>query len=117
MRHNLKKTKFGIRAAYGTALVRNLVTSLLEHGKIETTEKRAKALKAAVDRLISKAVRQGGVQGARSVDTMVMTKKAYERFNTLKDTFRMDGSNVRITKLRNRTGDNATIVQVDLIAK
>lgn len=116
MRHRIKKVKFGLRSEYTKSMLRNLATSLLEHGKIETTEKRAKALKQFFDNMVGTAKRTtSDVQSKRVTDRTVFTASAVKKFSALKEKLTAGGSCVRITKLRNRRGDNATVVLVEIV--
>jgi large subunit ribosomal protein L17 len=54
----LSKRKLGRRTALRKAMLRGLVSSLIQHGKVKTTENRAKEVKSIVDRLISMAVKE-----------------------------------------------------------
>ena len=115
MRHQIKKIKLGTSTAHTKSILRNLTTSLIEHGKIETTEKRAKALKKYIDKLIGKTTKQDEKNTARSLNEIVFTKSAQKKFKEMKEKFSTKGSSVRITKLRKRPGDNATVVRIELL--
>lgn len=116
MRHNIKKVKLGNNAAYTRSVLKNLATSLVEHGKIETTEKKAKAVKNYLDKIIGKVVKQDNKNTARTCNEVFFTKNAKKKLMEIKDKCGKNGSNIRITKLRKRLGDNATIVQVEIIS-
>ena len=53
MRHRRAGRKFGRTAAHRQAMTRNQVTALLRHGRIQTTEARAKELRRWVERVIT----------------------------------------------------------------
>jgi large subunit ribosomal protein L17 len=57
MRHQKKRHRLGLPADQRRALLRNLATQVLKHGRVETTEAKAKAVKAEVERMISLAKR------------------------------------------------------------
>lgn len=57
MRHQKKRHKLGLPADQRRALLRNMVTQVLKHGRVETTEAKAKAVKAEVERMITLAKR------------------------------------------------------------
>jgi large subunit ribosomal protein L17 len=115
MRHQVRKTKLGNSKEYTKAVLRNMLTSLLEHGKIETTEKRAKIIKKYMDKLIGKTSGKDAKNAARVVDKTVYTRHAKNQFRKFQESFNKSGSNVRMTKIRKRPGDNATIVRVELL--
>ena len=77
MRHQKAGRKFGRSTAHRKAMSRNLVTSLLDHGRIETTEAKGKELRRWVERVITTArsilaatglAGDGVVGGPRAVD-------------------------------------------------
>jgi large subunit ribosomal protein L17 len=53
MRHNKSGRKLGRNSGHRNAMMRNMVTSLIEHGRITTTDSRAKELRKLVDRMIT----------------------------------------------------------------
>ncbi|PIQ24932.1 50S ribosomal protein L17 [bacterium (Candidatus Blackallbacteria) CG17_big_fil_post_rev_8_21_14_2_50_48_46] len=57
MRHKKKRHKLGLPADQRRALLRSLTTQVLKHGRVETTEAKAKAVKAEVERMITLAKR------------------------------------------------------------
>jgi len=96
-------------------MMRNLAAALIEHGSIETTEKRAKALIPVIDRLMNTAKEENTMNAIRKAGTVLYTtktsKKLFERAEASKD--RTSGY-TRIIPLRLRDGDNAKIVKIEL---
>jgi large subunit ribosomal protein L17 len=66
MRHNKSGRKLGRNSGHRNAMLRNMVTSLLEHGRITTTDSRAKELRKLVDRMITLGKR-GDLHARRQV--------------------------------------------------
>jgi len=66
MRHHNQNRTFGRSRSQRTALLRGLALSLLEHGKIQTTEAKAKELRPYVEKLITKG-KEGTVASRRLV--------------------------------------------------
>jgi large subunit ribosomal protein L17 len=96
--------------------MRNLVTSLLLHEKIQTTDAKAKELKAWADRVITLGKR-GGLHARRQA-LQVITDKAVVRklFDTLAERFKSrPGGYTRIIKVGWRVGDRAPVSIVELV--
>jgi large subunit ribosomal protein L17 len=115
MRHKKKILRLGISRAYTRSVIRSLATALLEHKKIETTEKRAKGLKSYIDDLMSSVANLNEINAARLMNKKLFTKTAIKTLKGMKKSINAKGSNVRTTKIRKRPGDCATVVLVELI--
>src|SRR5438477_4296523 len=116
MRHRKAGRKFGRTMEHRKAMSRNLVTSLLDHGRIETTEARGKELRRWVERVITTA-KDDNVAARRAVDAVVEDREVTERLFTrllprLKD---RAGGYTRVLKIGPRQGDGALMVLVELI--
>ncbi len=119
MRHHNKNKKFGRQAGERQALLRSLTVSLISHGKITTTEARAKSLRPAVERLITKA-RKDDVATMRLIkaklgnNRIATAKLIKEIAPKYKD---RSGGYTRITKLgqRSGTGDAAEVAVIELV--
>jgi len=135
MRHLKSGRKFSIASDHRKAMFRNLVTSLMEHGRIRTTDQKAKELRSLADRIITLSKRVpasslANLQGddlkaaqARRVhairlarrwitDRDVLTKVFTEysaRFET------RPGGYTRILKLGRRPGDQADMSLIELV--
>lgn len=118
MRHGKSNKKFNRDTKHRQALLKNLVSSLFEHGTIETTEQKAKALKRLADKLIHKA--QPGTLNVRRVLERFFGSK--QTVNNLVDRVapsmkdRTSGF-TRITRLGRRRGDDAEMVVIELVEK
>ena len=99
-------------------MMRNLMTSLFEHGKVETTDARAKALSSEAEKLITRAKGQKETFNAiRELSKVLYTESASKSaLAYINDTKKTSGF-TRETKLRVRPGDGGVIVQVELISQ
>ena len=116
MRHRKAGRKFGRETDHRTAMSRNLVTALLEHGRIETTEARGKELRRWVDRVITTA-KADDVAARRAVDAVVedpeVTRKLFATL--LPRMANRPGGYTRVLKTAPRLGDGAPMVLVELV--
>jgi large subunit ribosomal protein L17 len=98
------------------ALLRSLVTALFQHGRIQTSESKAKELRHVADKMISLAKR-GDLHARRQAEAFVMdkavTKKLFDEI-AKKYTSR-NGGYTRIMKIEGRQGDNAPMVIIELV--
>lgn len=116
MPHQIKTKKLGRDIKRRKALFRNLVQGLFLHGKIKTTEVKAKLLKKIADRLITKA-RVGNVTARRQLLSFLPNKAVIKSLvdTQVAELANKNGSNIRIIKLGNRLGDNTMMVSVELL--
>lgn len=108
--------KLGRLAGHRKMMLRNIVTSLLKHGKIETTELRAKELKSLAEKMITLGKR-GDLHSRRQalaylLDEDVVTKLFKEIGPRYAD---KNGGYTRIVKTGYRQGDGAPMVQIELV--
>ncbi|MBI4301429.1 MAG: 50S ribosomal protein L17 [Chloroflexi bacterium] len=98
------------------ALYRNLATDLLRYEKIKTTEAKAKEAKRLVEKVITLG-KEGSLHARRQALTMVTDKKVVEKvFSELGSRYAQRGGGyTRILKLGPRQGDNAPLVQLELV--
>jgi len=98
------------------ALMRNLATSLIENGAIETTEAKAKELRPFVEKLITKA-RNGTLHARRLAGRHVQKRAAADKlFQELGPRFATRaGGYTRILKTGHRKGDGADMARIELI--
>jgi large subunit ribosomal protein L17 len=97
-------------------MLANLATALFEHGKITTTEARARRLRPYAERLITFAKR-GDLHARRQVLSVVTDKSVvHTLFADIGPSFASrDGGYTRITKIGPRKGDNAALAVIELI--
>ena len=108
MRHNKSGKRLGRNTPHRAAMLRNMVTSLLEHEKITTTDARAKELRKVVDRMITLGKR-GDLHARRQVLTVIRDQKVVAKlFDQIGPRYKdRPGGYTRIIKVGSRLGDNA----------
>ncbi len=118
MRHRKRGRQLGRNSKHRLALFRNLVTSLLEHERIETTEAKAKELRGITDRLISLG-KEGTLHARRGALRVLRTKQTVQKlFDDVAKRFpARHGGYTRIIKTRQRPGDAAKLVAIELVEK
>jgi len=116
VRHRARSRKLGRTSAHRKALYRNLVTALLEHERIETTDAKAKELRRVADRMITLGKR-GDLHARRQALRVVRDKAvAAKLFSELAERFRdRPGGYTRVIKVRTRVGDAAPMSIVELV--
>ena len=116
MRHGKAGRRLGRTTPHRKALMRNMVTSLLEHERIVTTAPKAKELRKIADQMITLAKR-GDLHARRQALSVIRDKKVVEKlFSQLKDEY-MDrnGGYTRIIQTGNRAGDAAPMAIIELV--
>jgi len=108
--------RLGGSPAHQRHMLANLATALFEHGKITTTEARARRLRPVAERLITFAKR-GDLHARRQVLTVVTDKTVvHNLFAEIGPSFASrDGGYTRITKVGPRKGDNAALAVIELV--
>jgi large subunit ribosomal protein L17 len=111
-----KGHRLGGSAAHERHILANLATALFQHGRITTTEAKAKRLRPVAERLITFAKR-GDLHARRHVLTMVTDKGVvHTLFTEIAPQFsERDGGYTRITKIGPRKGDNAAMAVIELV--
>ncbi|MGC5167738.1 50S ribosomal protein L17 [Luteimicrobium sp. DT211] len=111
-----KGPRLGGGPAHERLILANLATSLFEHGRITTTETKAKRLRPLAERLITFAKR-GDLAARRRVLTVVRDKGVvHTLFTEIAPTMaERQGGYTRITKVGNRKGDNAPMAVIELV--
>lgn len=115
-RHGYKGRKFGRERDQRRALLKGLATSLVEHGKIETTLPKAKELVRYIEKLITKA-KKGDLHNRRQVIAGLSTQAA--AFKLVDEiapqlTGRTSG-HVRVERTRLRIGDGAQLATIAFV--
>jgi large subunit ribosomal protein L17 len=118
MRHNCSGRKLSRTTSHRLAMMRNMVTSLLEHERIETTLAKAKELRMEAERMITLA-KKGDLHAQRQALAFIRDKKVvYKLFGEIKDRYlERNGGYTQITKLRYRKGDCAPISVIELVGR
>src|SRR5215472_9183208 len=111
-----KGRRLGGSSAHQRHIMANLATALFEHGKITTTEAKARRLRPYAERLITFAKR-GDLHARRQVLTVVTDKGDVHTLSTeIGPRFATrDGGYTRITKVGPRKGDNAPLAVIELV--
>ena len=111
-----KGRRLGGSPAHQRHMLSNLATALFEHGKLTTTEARAKRLRPLAERMITFAKR-GDLHARRRVLAVIGDKTVvHELFTEIAPLVELrEGGYTRITKLGFRKGDNASMVQIELV--
>jgi large subunit ribosomal protein L17 len=113
-----KGARLGGSPAHQKLILANLATSLFEHGRITTTEAKARVLRPYAERLITKA-KKGDLHNRRQVLRVIRDKGVvHELFEEIAPRFaERPGGYTRITKLGPRKGDNAPMAVIELVTE
>ena len=116
MRHRRRHGKLGRDSAHRKALLRNMVTSLLEQERIVTTDAKAKELRRVADRMITLGKR-GDLHARRRALSVIRSKEVTSKvFDELANRFReRPGGYTRVLKVGRRTGDAAPMSIIELV--
>ncbi|MFC4032946.1 50S ribosomal protein L17 [Streptomyces polygonati] len=111
-----KGARLGGGAAHEKLLLANLARSLFEHGRIKTTEAKARRLRPVAERLITKA-KKGDIHNRRQVLQTITDKSVvHTLFTEIAPRYEnRPGGYTRITKIGNRRGDNAPMAVIELV--
>ena len=113
-----KGPRLGGSPAHQKLIVSNLATALFEHGRITTTEARARVLRPVAEKLITKAKR-GDLHNRREVLKTIRDKTVvHVLFTEIAPSFEeRPGGYTRITKIGPRKGDNAPMAVIELVTE
>lgn len=113
-----KGARLGGSAAHQKLILANLATQLFEHGKIRTTEAKARRLRPVAEKLITKA-KKGDLHNRRQVHAVIRDKGiVHKLFAEIGPSFEnRPGGYTRITKLEPRKGDNAPMALIELVTE
>lgn len=116
MRHRKAGKRLGRTSAHREAMLRNMVTSLLEHERIVTTVPKAKEARRVADRMITLAKR-GDLHARRQALAVIRSKKVVAKlFDELGEEYRdRNGGYTRIVRTGNRAGDAADMAILELV--
>ena len=118
MRHRVRSRKLSRTSAHRKAMFRNMVTSLLEHERIETTDAKAKEVRRIAEQMITLGKR-GGLHARRQALRVIRDRRvAAKVFDDLAERYReRPGGYTRVLKLRVRPGDAAAISLRSVLAR
>lgn len=116
MRHKRVGRKLGVVTKHRRAMLRNMITDLLRHEKIKTTDTRAKELRRVVEKTITIA-KEGTLHARRRAAYIVRDKEVLKKlFDEIAEKYKdRPGGYTRIIKLGFRRGDNTPISLVELV--
>ncbi len=108
--------RLGFRSDHRRALLRNSVTSLLEHEKITTTETRAKEISSLAEKMITLA-KKGDLHSRRQANSYLLSDAVvYKLFSTYSERYKeRNGGYTRIIKTGVRKGDGAPMAIIELV--
>jgi large subunit ribosomal protein L17 len=116
MRHRKSGTHLGRSSAHRKAMFRNMVTSLLERERIETTDAKAKQIRRLADRMITLGKR-GDLHARRQALSVIRSRDvAAKLFDELAERYKdRPGGYTRVMKVGPRAGDAAPMSIVELV--
>lgn len=116
MRHKVAGRQFGRNTNQRKALLRGLVTSLFDHGRIETTVAKAKEVRGIAEKLLSLAKRGTLHAKKQSLSYLYKEDTVSTLFNTLVPRMKeRNGGYLRIVRSRRRHGDGAEMAVIELV--
>jgi large subunit ribosomal protein L17 len=118
MRHLKAGRRLARTTEHRTAMLRNLITQLLEHERVQTTQAKAKKARQWAEKIITLAKR-GDLHARRQTLRVVRTKKAMGKlFGELRDRYQnRPGGYTRIIPLGFRVGDGAAVSILELVGR
>lgn len=108
--------RLGFRSEHRRSILRNSVTSLLEHEKITTTEAKGKEIKRIAEKMITLG-KKGDLHARRQASAYIMDDAVVQKlFDTLADRFNdRQGGYTRLIKTGYRKGDGSPMVIIELL--
>ena len=118
MRHRAKGRQLSRTSTHKRAMLNNMASSLFEHGRIVTTEAKAKELRPFAETLITLA-RRGDLHARRLVERRIKDRDTLGKlFSEIGPRFAArPGGYTRILKLGHRPGDGADVARIELLAE
>ena len=116
MRHRSKGRQLSRTSTHRRAMLNNMATSLFAHGRVVTTEAKAKELRPFAEKLITLA-RRGDLHAMRLVERKIKDRAVRDRlFKEIGPRFAArPGGYTRILKLGHRPGDGADVARIELL--
>ena len=118
MRHRAKGRQLSRTSSHKRALLNNMAASLFTHGRVVTTEAKAKELRPFAEKLITLA-RRGDLHARRLVERRIKDRDTLGKlFSEIGPRFAArPGGYTRILKMGHRPGDGADIARIELLAE
>jgi large subunit ribosomal protein L17 len=118
MRHRAKGRQLSRTSSHKRALLNNMAASLFEHGRVVTTEAKAKELRPFAEKLITLA-RRGDLHARRLVQRRIKDRETLGKlFSEIGPRFAArPGGYTRILKMGHRPGDGADIARIELLSE
>ena len=118
MRHRAKGRQLSRTSTHKRAMLNNMATSLFVHGRVITTEAKAKELRPFAEKLITLA-RRGDLHARRLVERRIKDRETLTRlFGEIGPRFAArPGGYTRILKLGHREGDGSDVARIELLAE
>jgi len=116
MRHRIETRKLGRSSSHRDAMLRNMVTSLIDKGRITTTLEKAKELRRVADRMVTLGKR-GDLAARRRAGAFIRSDSALRKLFSEVALWSQTrpGGYTRILQLGNRPGDNATKAIIEFV--
>jgi len=116
MRHNKSGRKLGRNSSHRKAMLRNMVTSLIDNERITTTDARAKEVRKIAEKMITLGKR-GDLHARRQALSVIFDKDVVAKlFERLAPRYaERAGGYTRIIKVGNRLGDNASVSIIEFV--
>lgn len=116
MRHNKSGRRLGRTTSHRIAMFRNMVTSLLNHERIVTTDAKAKEIRSVAEKMITLGKR-GDLHAQRQAAAYIREKSVVTKlFSTIAPRYKeRSGGYTRIIKLGQRLGDAASLSVIELV--
>ena len=116
MNHRKTGKKLGRSVSHRKALFRNMVTSLLEHEQIRTTDAKAKELRGVAERMITLGKRGTLHARRQALETLRSKDVTHKLFDQLAERYReRAGGYTRVVRLGRRPGDAAPMSIIELV--
>jgi large subunit ribosomal protein L17 len=118
VRHRAKGRQLSRTSSHKRAMLNNMATSLFVHGRVITTEAKARELRPFAEKLITLA-RRGDLHARRLVERRIKDRDTLSRlFSEIGPRFAArPGGYTRILKLGHREGDGADVARIELLAE
>jgi len=116
MRHNKHHASLGVTVEHRRAMLSNMAASLIEHGRIETTLAKAKALRPFIEKVITKAKQAAAKTEKKDAIHLRRLALSDVRNETYKEFANRNGGYTRIYKLgQQRLGDAAEMALIEFV--